>query len=69
MIKEIRISQENIRIYIFLAVAQAMLVSLAFVVEFWIKDFSRRFSTITGIFIIITLWLIITLIVVEKPVI
>lgn len=50
----------------FLAVVQAMLVSSAFIVEFLIKDFSKRFSTITGIFIITTLCLIVTLIVVEK---
>ena len=50
----------------FLSIAQVLLVSLSFIIEFWLKDYSKRFSTITGTFIITTLCLIITLIVVEK---
>ncbi len=50
----------------FLAIAEAMIVSLVFIAEFWSKDFYKRFYTITGIFIMTTICLIITLVAVEK---
>ncbi len=49
-----------------LVVIQAMIICLAFIIEFWVVDFSKRFTTIIGTLILTTLCLIIILMVVEK---
>ncbi len=50
----------------FLEIAETIIVSLVFVAEFVIKDFSQQFSTIMGIFIYSIISLIVILIVVER---
>lgn len=60
------LTRKSSELIFFLAIAQAMIISLVFVAEFWIKDFSQQFSTIMGIFIMTMVFSIVILIVVEK---
>ena len=49
-----------------LTIAQAMVISLVFIAEFVIKEFSKQFPTIMGIFIMTMVFLVIILMIVER---
>lgn len=50
----------------FIAIAETMVISMVFIAEFWIKDFSKQFSTIMGVYIMSIVALAIILIIVDK---
>lgn len=60
------LTRKSSELIFFLTIVESMFISIVFIAEFWIKDFSKQFSTILSVFIMSLVVLIVILIVVEK---
>ena len=60
------LTRKSSELIFFLAIVESMFISIVFIAEFWIKDFSKQFFTILSVFIMSLAVLIVILIVVEK---
>ena len=60
------ITIKSSKVIFFIQMLEVIIVSFVFIAEFVIKDFSKQFSTIMGIFILTIITLIILLAIVER---
>lgn len=60
------LTRKSSEIIFFISIAEVMVFSIVFIVEFWLKDFSKQFSTIMGLFIFSMVCLAVILFIVER---